>query len=69
MHDAKWCPLVPTGAHGCPVLKREYECANVGAEGDRTHSERAGDHHKVIGSGPISATVLNGPKEIEYELR
>jgi hypothetical protein len=25
-----------------PLLKREYECANVGAEGDRTHSGRAG---------------------------
>ena len=25
-----------------PLLRREYECANVGAEGDRTHSGRAG---------------------------
>ena len=29
-----------------PLLKREYECANVGAEGDRTHSGRAGAHTK-----------------------
>ena len=25
-----------------PLLKRECECANVGAEGDRTHSGRTG---------------------------
>jgi hypothetical protein len=25
-----------------PLLKRECECANVGAEGDRAHSGRAG---------------------------
>ena len=47
-----------------PLLKREYECAKVGAEGDRTHSGRAGDHSQSdCVPGPISATVLNGPKE------
>ena len=35
-----------------PLLKREYECADVGAEGDRTHSGRGRGSHKVIGSRP-----------------
>ena len=34
--------LVVTSSTVGPLLKREYEGANVGAEGDRTHSERAG---------------------------
>jgi hypothetical protein len=60
----------PSGSHGSSpgvncrtVTVAGVRVRNTDAEGARTLSGRAGGH-KVIGPGPISAIVLNGPRYV-----